>query len=77
MSIHETIWITWEKQRRSIELAKAFAAKLYVFILPEEGFLNSFYRYCLLSLKTTRTIVRIKPRVVFSQNTSIILASLL
>lgn len=62
------IWITWEKQRRSIELANAFGCKLFVF----ES--TGLFRYLINIWRTFVTIYKEKPQEVFAQNPSIILA---
>jgi len=72
-NIPNAIWITWESQRRSIELAKSFGAKL--FVLQDIGFRP--IRYLYLSLKTTLVVFEEKPRTIFAQNPSMILATLL
>jgi len=64
------IWITWETQRRSIELAKHLNCKLFIF--EEEGYL----RYPRAILKTIQALRSSKPAIVFVQNPSMILALL-
>ena len=49
------IWITWERQRRSVELAKVLGAKLYIF--ENDG----MFRY-LKCIYKTFSIVRKKSR---------------
>ncbi len=64
------IWITWERQRRSIELAKSFRCHLY--IMDYSGLL----RYPMAILQTIWVILKERPRVLFVQNPSMILAAL-
>ena len=64
----KSIWITWEQQRRSVELAAAFNCKLYVF---EFG---GFFRYFRCIASTVNTIRKEKPNILFVQNPSLILA---
>lgn len=69
----DSIWITWERQRRSIELSKEFQTKL--FEMPDMS--SPYLRYLALSLKTLLVLVRESPKTVFAQNPSLILAFLL
>lgn len=64
------IWITWENQRRSKELAESFGCTLFEF--PYEG----LSRYPRSILETVWILLRERPRVLFVQNPSMILASL-
>jgi hypothetical protein len=73
----KSIWITWESQRRSIELAKALEAKLYILECPANDLITLLKRYAKLSIKTINIIKKEKPKIIFAQNPSIILASLL
>ncbi len=67
------IWITWESHRRSEELAKAFQAKYIV--LDIEMF--RVVRYVILSVLTFYNLLKEKPNVVFCQNPSVVLATIL
>ncbi|OQX14865.1 MAG: hypothetical protein BWK80_41445 [Desulfobacteraceae bacterium IS3] len=67
------IWITWERQRRSLELAKALNARCYV--LSEPDALQGIARYLYLIIKTAIVLVREKPGILFVQNPSIVLAA--
>ncbi|WP_328701424.1 glycosyltransferase [Cellvibrio polysaccharolyticus] len=69
----DKIWVTWEDHRRSRELAKAFSAD-YV-CLTHPG--RRPVRYTILTFKTIFTLLKRKPEIVFCQNPSIILNSLL
>lgn len=62
------IWITWETQRRSIELARKFGCKLFLFDFPEKT------RYLKCLWQTFIAIYTEKPTVIFAQNPSMILA---
>jgi len=66
----ERIWITWEAQRRSIELSKKFGCELK--IVEYVGFM----RYPRSIFKTVLLITSKKPDVLFVQNPSMILAAL-
>jgi len=71
------IWITWENQRRSVELASALGAKLFLLAQSSSDIPNRALRYTWLSLKTLRAIWSASPRLVFAQNPSLFLAALL
>lgn len=64
------IWITWENQRRSIELAKHLGCDFYIFEY------KGVTKYLKSIVKTITTIFSKKPDVVFVQNPSMILATL-
>lgn len=65
------IWITWEYQRRSVELSKHFGCRLYVF--EHEGLLVRYFK-CIRD--TILTLWRERPAVLYVQNPSMILAAL-
>jgi glycosyltransferase involved in cell wall biosynthesis len=67
--LQKRVWITWERQRRSIELAKKFHCEL--FIIEDEGIM----KYPLSLLKTVMILQRTKPDILFVQNPSMILAT--
>jgi glycosyltransferase involved in cell wall biosynthesis len=69
------IWITWEVQRRSFELAKILGAKIYVLLEPDV--LQGLLRYTYLSIKTMLVVIKENPNIIFVQNPSMVLASLL
>lgn len=69
---NDRIWIAWERQRRTITLSHEFNAKL--FILKSEK--SKFFRYPELIIKTVKVILQEKPKYVFAQNPSVVLASL-
>jgi glycosyltransferase involved in cell wall biosynthesis len=68
--LQKRIWITWENQRRSIELARKFNCVLYIF--EYEGFLR--YPKCIIN--TLLLLRKMKPKILFVQNPSMILAAL-
>jgi len=68
------IWITWERQRRSLVLAEQFNAKLFVY---DDAFSNCLLRYIILLLRTFKLIVKEKPKYVFCQNPSLFLTYML
>jgi glycosyltransferase involved in cell wall biosynthesis len=69
----EKLWVTWEKQRRSTILSKEFEAELCTITAKSKG----YFRYITLTLKTTLLLLREKPKYVFCQNPSVILAALI
>lgn len=70
--MRNTIWITWEQQRRTDELSKALHVHLFKFINNNPRIV----RYIILSLKTIKTLYTEKPKRIIVQNPSIILAFL-
>ena len=64
------LWLAWERQRRTLELAKHFKCKL--FALEYQG----IKRIPLSILKTISIIISEKPDVLFVQNPSMILVDL-
>jgi glycosyltransferase involved in cell wall biosynthesis len=64
------LWITWEWQRRSIELAQAFGCRLAVL-----DFAGRPWRYVRSLAATTALLARWRPRVLFVQNPSMVLAA--
>lgn len=66
------IWITWEKQRRSVELSGALGIKL----LELSYYGNKFLKPLIPSLKTIYILYRFRPQIVFVQNPSNVLAAL-
>lgn len=64
------VWITWETQRRSLELSKKLGCELYIF--EETGKL----RYPKSILKTINVLIKTNPDILFVQNPSMILATL-
>lgn len=71
----KAIWVTWEKQRRSIELASVLGVEIH--ILTDNDRLPRFARYIFLSIRTMLLLICLKPQIVFAQNPSMILAFLL
>lgn len=69
----DRIWISWERQRRTITLSKEFNAELFIVKNKRGG----LFRYPELIVKTVHIIFREKPKYVFAQNPSIILAALI
>ncbi len=64
------IWITWEKQRRSINLARELNADFLQITINA----NAVYRYTASSIRTFFKIVSNRRSVIIVQNPSIILA---
>ena len=70
---NKRIWISWSYQRRSYELAKAFSAEYEFF---ENLMSTRLQRYLLGIPRTIALLHRERPRQLFVQNPSLILASL-
>lgn len=68
--LQKRIWITWESQRRSIELAKKLGCEL--FIIEYKGIL----RYPKSIFRTINILKRIRLDTVFVQNPSMILTTI-
>lgn len=67
--MEKRVWIAWETQRRSIELAKRFGCEL--FVIESKGILR--YPKCII--RTLSVLRSTKPNIVFVQNPSMILAT--
>jgi glycosyltransferase involved in cell wall biosynthesis len=65
----KTIWIAWQRHRRTIELNKVFGAKLIVF----ECTLPRIIKHPLLLFKTFWIISTERPKILIVQNPSVIL----
>jgi len=65
-------WITWEDHRRSRELAAAFACD-YIPLASNRGYA---LRTLELGWRTVRVLMKRKPRLLFIQNPSLMLAAL-
>lgn len=68
--ISKRVWITWENQRRNKTLSRVLEAKLFQFDLK----VNRFVRYPIVLFKTFYTFITKRPKKIFVQNPSIILA---
>lgn len=64
------VWVTWEDHRRSRELSKEFGTE-YMSIIYSG---NKIFRYPTLIVKTILKVSVARPRIVFCQNPSIVLA---
>lgn len=69
----DPVWISWEDHRRSRELSEAFDAK-YIPLLCNAP---RWKRYPYLTLKTIGFLLKERPSLIFCQNPSIVLSSLL
>lgn len=67
--MQKRVWITWERQRRSLELAKKLGCDLYV--MEYTGLM----KYPKAILKTFGILRSTKPDILFVQNPSMILAA--
>lgn len=68
----ESIWLTWEQQTRNSSMAKKVGAECIELISNK----TRVFRYIILTAKTIIAINRKRPKVIFYQNPSIILALL-
>ncbi len=68
------MWITWERQRRNLELCKALFCEYNEFNHDNK---NIFIRYVLCMSQTIKLISKAKPCVVFGQNPSVLLVLVL
>lgn len=66
----ERVWISWETQRRSIELAKKFGCKLFIFDRDD------ILRYPIAFVGTLLILVFKRPKLLFVQNPSMFLSAL-
>lgn len=66
----DRVWITWETQRRSIELARKFGCKLYVIERDD------LFRYPFSFFKTLYIFIKERPKLLFVQNPSMFLSAL-
>lgn len=64
------IWLTWEVQRRNRTLSKKLDATLYELISKKKG----LARYAELIVKSYQVLINEKPRLLFVQNPSLVLA---
>ena len=64
------IWLTWEIQRRNRTLSKKLDATLYELISKKKG----LARYAELIVKSYQVLINEKPRLLFVQNPSLVLA---
>src|SRR5690606_21870011 len=67
-----SVWITWEDHRRSRELANALEAEYFAF--HQRG--NRYTRYLILGLKTIFFLLRIRANIIYCQNPSIVLTTI-
>jgi glycosyltransferase involved in cell wall biosynthesis len=65
----DRVWLSWERHRRSIELAHVFGCELHSFEFEGR------YRYLYCIIKTVALLIKKKPEIVFAQNPSMILAA--
>lgn len=66
----KTIWISWERHRRTKELANHFGITVYYLISR----LPRIFKYPILIYKTYKIINKSRPEIVVVQNPSVILA---
>jgi hypothetical protein len=67
--MQKRIWVSWETQRRSIELSKILKCSLFIFDL------NGPLRYPLSLMKTLYVFIKEQPSIIFVQNPSMFLAA--
>jgi glycosyltransferase involved in cell wall biosynthesis len=68
---NERLWIAWERQRRSVELAAAFRCQLEVIDLDGAAF-----RYTRSAVRTLALVATRRPPLLVVQNPSMVLAAL-
>jgi glycosyltransferase involved in cell wall biosynthesis len=66
----DAIWVTWENQIRNRSMASGLKMKLYQLIFRGPR----LRRYVMGMIKTSEVVIREKPRTLFVQNPSLILA---
>lgn len=64
------MWVSWERQRRSIVLSKEVDAKFHEILTRRSGVV----RYVNCGHQTVRAVLREKPHILFVQNPSMVLA---
>ncbi|MBN7768879.1 glycosyltransferase [Marinobacter daepoensis] len=69
----DSVWISWEDHRRSRELSKAFSAKFIPLVYDAPR----WKRYPYLMSKTIACLLNNRSKLIYCQNPSIVLASLL
>lgn len=74
MNKNNTIWISWESHRRSKELADALEIGIFELVINNKYLSKRPFKYFLLIIKTLYIIILNKPKFLFIQNPSIILA---
>lgn len=70
MTPNTAIWISWERHRRSRELARALSVPLHEIVSDKHPYLRSIS----CSIRTIGLLFRIRPSLVFIQNPSVQLA---
>ena len=68
----KSLWITWEKQRRSQVLSSQFKSSFHEIILTKRGII----RYVYLCFYTLKLILKEKPDILYVQSPSIVLSAL-
>lgn len=68
------IWVAWEKQRRSAELAKSLGIELCILSSERD---SSIIRYLILGGRTIAFLFKRRPRIIIAQNPSLILVLIL
>lgn len=71
--MQNTVWITWERQRRNAELSKRFGAQL---VIVDHGDQSALFRYLFCTFETIKLLWRERPRLVFVQSPSIVLVAM-
>ena len=67
------VWFSWENHRRNRELSKALGITLYEFSEIDE-IKNPLKKYPLGLFKTSLTLLKVRPKLIFAQNPSLILS---
>lgn len=71
-TVNKAIWVTWERQIRNRSMSNELGVPLYELISER----SRLTRYIALSTETLKIFWKERPRTVFVQNPSIVLASL-
>jgi glycosyltransferase involved in cell wall biosynthesis len=70
--LSNSIWLVWQYQTRNHSMSRELGVPLYELISSKSG----LRRYVELTIKTLKIVKKEKPRVIFCQNPSIVLAFL-
>lgn len=65
----KTIWIAWERHRRTVELCKHFKFTLFAFVSNRNRVIKHTYFCC----KTVYTLIKYRPQTLIVQNPSVVL----
>lgn len=72
-----SVWISWEKQRRSVTLAQELGARPFILLERSDSIPFRLIRYAHLIIRTLLVLTKERAQIVYCQNPSIVLAALL